>query len=119
MMKNRRRNERLEIKLTEKEMQIFRDKMTMSGSKTMTDFLIRCVLEKEIFVVDMQLFREIQQLLSNEANNINQVAKHTNIVGEVSKNDIKNILNSNLKQSKEILKLQQIIYKKAHHKEVN
>lgn len=86
----------------------------MSQSKNMTEFLIRCVLEKEIFVVNMQLFREIQQLLSNEANNINQIAKHANGTCEVNKTDIEKILESNLKQSKAILKLQQIIYRKSY-----
>ncbi len=74
-MKNRARNRQFKIWLDEKEWEVFHQKFKMSESKYMTEFIVRCVFAKEIFVLDMQPFRELQQLLSNEANNINQVAR--------------------------------------------
>lgn len=49
---NRVRNVRLEIKLTEEEMEIFQKKMKLSKSRTMAHFIRKCVLEKEIYYVD-------------------------------------------------------------------
>ncbi|MDD6918966.1 MAG: plasmid mobilization relaxosome protein MobC [Peptoniphilaceae bacterium] len=44
--------------------------------------------EKEIYIVDLEPFRDLQWLLSNATNNINQVAKATNITGVIYKKDI-------------------------------
>ena len=44
--------------------------------------------EKEIYIVDLDPFRDIQWLLSNATNNINQIAKATNTTGVIYKKDI-------------------------------
>ena len=80
-MANRFRNSRIEIKLTKEEKEIFEKKMKLTNCKTMSHFLRKCVLEKEIYIVDLEPFRNLQWLLSNVTNNINQVAKATNITG--------------------------------------
>ncbi len=49
----------------------------------MSHSLIKCVLEKEIYVVDFKPFRNLQWLLSNTTNNINQIAKATNTTGVI------------------------------------
>ena len=74
-MANRFRNERIEIKLTKEEKEVFEKKMKLANCKTMSHFLRKCVLEKEIYVVDLEPFRNLQWLLSNATNNINQIAK--------------------------------------------
>ena len=76
-MANRFRNERIEIKLTKEEKEVFEKKMKLANCKTMSHFLGKCVLEKEIFVVDLEPFRDLQWLLSNATNNINQIANAT------------------------------------------
>lgn len=77
-MVNRVRNVRLEIKLTEEEMKIFQEKMKLSKSKTMAHFIRKCVLEKEIYYVNLEPFGDIQWSLSIVTNNINQIARHVN-----------------------------------------
>ncbi len=52
-MANRFRNERIEIKLTKEEKEVFEKKMKLANCKTMSHFLRKCVLEKEIYVVDI------------------------------------------------------------------
>ena len=52
-MANRFRNERIEIKLTKEEKEVFEKKMKLANCKTMSHFLRECVLEKEIYVVDL------------------------------------------------------------------
>ena len=64
-MANRFRNERIEIKVTKEEKDIFYQKMRLSKSKSMSHFLRKCVLEKEIYIVDLEPFRSLQYLLAN------------------------------------------------------
>lgn len=44
--------------------------------------------EKEIYIVDLEPFRDLQWLLSNVTNNINHIAKATNTTGVIYKKDI-------------------------------
>ena len=87
-MDNRIRKNQLKIYLTDEEKEIFEKKMKLANCKTMSHFLRKCVLEKEIYVVDLEPFRNLQWLLSNATNNINQIAKATNTTGVIYKNDI-------------------------------
>ncbi|WP_435029439.1 plasmid mobilization protein [Levyella massiliensis] len=64
-MANRIRNERLEIKLTEEEKALFEEKRKFSKCRNMSQFIRKCVLEKEIYQVDLEPFRDLQGLLSN------------------------------------------------------
>ena len=77
-MANRIRNERLEIKLTEEEKALFEEKKRLAKCRNMSHFIRKCVLEKEIYQVDLEPFRDLQGLLSNATNNINQIAKAIN-----------------------------------------
>ena len=87
-MDNRKRKNQLKIYLTDEEKEVFEKKMKLANCKTMSHFLRKCVLEKEIYVVDLEPFRNLQWLLSNATNNINQIAKATNTTGVIYKNDI-------------------------------
>ena len=101
-MANRFRNERIEIKLTKEEKEIFEKKMKLANCKTMSHFLRKCVLEKEIYVVDLEPFRNLQWSLSNATNNINQIAKATNTTGVIYKNEIETMNKEIEKLSREI-----------------
>ncbi len=90
-MANRIRNERLEIKLTEEEKALFEEKRKLSKCRNMSHFIRKCVLEKEIYQVDLEPFRDLQGLLSNATNNINQIAKRVNSTGVIYKEDVSDI----------------------------
>lgn len=87
-MANRIRNERLEIKLTEEEKALFDEKRKLAKCRNMSHFIRKCVLEKEIYQVDLEPFRDLQGLLSNATNNINQIAKRVNSTGIIYKDDV-------------------------------
>ena len=87
-MDNRKRKNQLKIYLTDEEKEVFEKKMKLANCKTMSHFLRKCVLEKEIYVVDLEPFRNLQWLLSNATNNINQIAKRVNSTGIIYKDDI-------------------------------
>ena len=101
-MANRFRNERIEIKLTKEEKEVFEKKMKLANCKTMSHFLKKCVLEKEIYVVYLEPFRNLQWLLSNATNNKNQIAKTTNTTGVIYKNEIESMNNQIEKLTREI-----------------
>ena len=81
LLKNRKI--KIKIYLTDEEKEIFKKKMKLANCKTMSRFIRKCVLEKEIYIVDLEPFRNLQWLLSNATNNINQIAKVTNTTGVI------------------------------------
>ena len=101
-MDNRKRKNQLKIYLTDEEKEIFEKKMKLANCKTMSHFLRKCVLEKEIYIVDLEPFRDLQWLLLNATNNINQIAKATNTTGVIYKRDIDYMREKIEKLSKEI-----------------
>ena len=53
-MDNRKRNNQLKIYLTDEEKEVFDKKTKLANCKSMSHFLRKCVLEKEIYVVDLE-----------------------------------------------------------------
>lgn len=111
-MDNRKRKNQLKIYLTDEEKEIFEKKMKLANCKTMSHFLRKCVLEKEIYIVDLEPFRDLQWLLSNATNNINQIAKATNTTGVIYKKDIDYMREKIEKLSKEIWDIHSLLLKK-------
>ena len=112
-MDNRKRNNQLKIYLTDEEKEIFEKKMKLANCKTMSHFLRKCVLEKEIYIVDLEPFRDLQWLLSNVTNNINQIAKAINTTGVIYKKDIDYMREKIEKLAKEIWQLHSLLLNKS------
>ena len=108
-MANRIRNERLEIKLTEEEKALFEEKRKLAKCRNMSYFIRKCVLEKEIYQVDLEPFRDLQGLLSNATSNINQIAKRVNSTGIIYKDDINDIKNQIEYFSKELWQIHSLL----------
>ena len=111
-MTNRFRNERLEIKLTTEEKELFKKKHEMSKSKSMAHFIRKSVLEAPIFVIDMNVFRRLQTLIGKNSNNLNQIAKRVNSTGIIYREDIEDLKKENDDISREIIKIQNILTRK-------
>ncbi len=111
-MANRFRNERIEIKLTKEEKELFKKKLELSKSKSMGHFIRKSVLEAPIFVIDMNKFRKMQTLIGRNANNLNQIAKRINTTGVIYREDIEDLKKENDNISKEIMKIQNILLRK-------
>ena len=112
-MDNRTRKNQLKIYLTDEEKEIFEKKMKLANCKTMSHFLRKCVLEKEIYIVDLEPFRDLQWLLSNATNNINQIAKVTNTTGVIYKKDIDYMREKIEKLAKEIWDIHSLLLNKS------
>lgn len=112
-MANRLRNVQLKINLTEDEKALFEKKMKMARCKTMNYFLRKVVSESDIFVVDLQPFREIQGLLFRYASSVNQIAKRVNSTGVIYSDDIKDIQSQIEYLSKEIWQIHSLLLNKT------
>ena len=87
-MKNLTRKVNLHVFLSDEEAKILDDKFKASGMISKSDFIRRLILEGFVLEVD---FSEIQRnnfLLSNIANNVNQVAHRCNETRSVYRSDI-------------------------------
>ena len=118
-MSNRLRNERLEIKLTKEEKELFTAKMKQAKCKSMNLFLRKCVLEKEIYTVDLKPFNELQGLLANATNNINQIAKRVNSTGVIYKDDINDMRREIEQFSKELWQIHSLLLNRTQRNEDN
>ena len=116
-MANRTRNERLEIKLTEEEKALFAEKKRLAKCRNMSHFIRKCILEKEIYQVDLEPFRDLQGLLSNATNNINQISKRVNSTGVIYKEDISDIKNEIQHFSKELWQIHSLLLKRTSETE--
>lgn len=106
---HRTRNIQLKINLTEEEKALFQKKMKMANCKTMNHFLRKVVSESNIYVVDLQPFREIQGLLSRYANSVNQIAKRVNSTGVIYSDDINDMKQQIEHLSKEIWQIHSLL----------
>ena len=113
-MANRTRNIQLKICLNEEEKEIFKKKMKLAKCKTMSHFLRKCVLEKEIYQVDLQPFADLQGLLYNATNNLNQIAKRVNSTGVIYSNDIKDMKKQVDHLSKEIWQIHSLLLRRSN-----
>jgi hypothetical protein len=106
---HRTRNVQLKINLTEEEKALFQKKMKMANCKTMNYFLRKIVSESNIYVIDLQPFREIQGLLSRYANSVNQIAKRVNSTGVIYSDDINDMKQQIEHLSKEIWQMHSLL----------
>ncbi len=109
IMENRVRNNQLIIRLTDEEKELFEKKRQLAKCKNMSLFIRKCVLEKEIYIVDLEPFRNIQGLLFNATNNLNQIAKRVNSTGIIYADDIKDMKNDIEHLSKEIWQIHSLL----------
>ena len=58
-MANRYRNNGIYLMLSDDELEILNKKYELSGCKILRQFMMKCILEKDIFVLDMKVFKEM------------------------------------------------------------
>ncbi len=108
-MNNRIRNNQLKIYLSNEEKELFEKKRQLAKCKNMSLFIRKCILEKEIYIVDLEPFRDIQGLLFNATNNLNQIAKRVNSTDVIYADDIKDMKNDIEHLSKEIWQIHSLL----------
>ena len=109
-MANRTRKNGIYLMLSNDELEILNKKYELSGCKTLRQFIMKCILEKDIFVLDMKVFKDMSTNIGRITGSINQIAKRVNSTALIYKDDINDLKNLLEKQGKDIYFLRKKLY---------
>lgn len=109
-MANRIRKNGIYLMLSDDELEILNKKYELSGCKTLRQFMMKCILEKDIFVLDMKVFKEMSANIGRITGSINQIAKRVNSTSIIYKDDINDLKKLLEKQGKDIYFLRKKLY---------
>ncbi|OTG53433.1 plasmid mobilization relaxosome protein MobC [Streptococcus agalactiae] len=109
-MANRTRKNGIYLMLSDDELEILNKKYELSGCKTLRQFVMKCILEKDIFVLDMRVFKDMSTNIGRITGSINQIAKRVNSTAVIYKDDINDLKGLLEKQGKDIYFLRKKLY---------
>ena len=109
-MANRTRKNGIYLMLSDDELEILNKKYKLSGCKTLRQFIMKCILEKDIFVLDMKVFKDMSTNIGRITGSINQIAKRVNSTAVIYKDDINDLKKLLEKQGKDIYFLRKTLY---------
>ena len=113
-MANRTRKNGIYLMLSDDELEILNKKYELSGCKTLRQFIMKCILEKDIFVLDMKVFKDMSTNIGRITSNVNQIAKRVNSTSIIYKDDINDLKKLLEKQGKDIYFLRKKLYELAN-----
>ena len=109
-MANRVRTHGIYLMLSDDELKVLEKKYRLSGCKTLRQFIMKCIIGKDIFVLDMTVFRELSASIGRTTGSINQIAKRVNSTAVIYKDDILDIQELLKNQGKDIYSLRKKLY---------
>ena len=109
-MANRTRNNGIYLMLSNDEFEILNKKYELSSCKTLRQFMMKCILEKDIFVLDMKVFKDMSTNIGRITGSINQIAKRVNSTSIIYKDDINDLKKLLEKQGKDIYFFRKKLY---------
>ena len=109
-MANRTRKNGIYLMLSDDELEILNKKYKLSGCKTLRQFIMKCILEKDIFVLDMKVFKDMSTNIGRITSSINQIAKRVNSTSIIYKDDINDLKKLLEKQGKDIYFFRKKLY---------
>ena len=118
-MANRVRTHGIYLMLSDDELKVLGKKYRLSGCKTLRQFIMKCILAKDIFVLDMTAFRELSTSIGRITGSINQIAKRVNSTAAIYKDDILDIQELLKKQGKDIYSLRKKLYDLGNLETIN
>ena len=118
-MANRVRTHGIYLMLSDDELKVLEKKYKLSGCKTLRQFIMKCILGKDIFVLDMAVFRELSTSIGRITGSINQIAKRVNSTAAIYKDDIIDIQELLKKQGKDIYSLRKKLYDLGNLESIN
>ena len=118
-MANRVRTHGIYLMLSDDELKVLEKKYRLSGCKTLRQFIMKCILGKDIFVLDMTAFRELSASIGRITASINQIAKRVNSTAAIYKDDIIDIQELLKKQGKDIYSLRKKLYDLGNLETIN
>ena len=118
-MANRVRTHGIYLMLSDDELKVLEKKYKLSGCKTLRQFIMKCIIGKDIFVLDMTVFRELSASIGRITGSINQIAKRVNSTTAIYKDDIIDIQELLKKQGKDIYSLRKKLYELGNLESIN
>lgn len=118
-MANRVRTHGIYLMLSDDELKVLEKKYRLSGCKTLRQFIMKCIIGKDIFVLDMTVFRELSASIGRITGSINQIAKRVNSTAVIYKDDILDIQELLKKQGKDIYSLRKKLYDLGNLESIN
>ncbi len=118
-MANRVRTHGIYLMLSDDELKVLEKKYMLSGCKTLRQFIMKCIIGKDIFVLDMTVFRELSTSIGRITSSINQIAKRVNSTAAIYKDDIIDIQELLKKQGKDIYSLRKRLYDLGNLETIN
>ena len=118
-MTSRFRNNGIYLMLSDEELELLNEKYKSSKCKTLRQFIMKCILEKDIYVLDMDVFREMSTNISRTSNNINQIAKRVNTTSIIYKDDVEDLKSLLENQAKDIFSMRKKIYSLTNSNSIN
>ena len=118
-MANRVRTHGIYLMLSDDELKVLDKKYRLSGCKTLRQFIMKCIIGKDIFVLDMTAFRELSASIGRITASINQIAKRVNSTAAIYKDDILDIQELLKKQGKDIYSLRKKLYDLGNLETIN
>ena len=118
-MANRVRTHGFYLMLSDDELKVLEKKYRLSGCKTLRQFIMKCIIGKDIFVLDMTAFRELSASIGRITGSINQIAKRVNSTAAIYKDDIIDIQELLKKQGKDIYSLRKRLYELGNLESIN
>ena len=118
-MANRVRTHGIYLMLSDDELKVLEKKYMLSGCKTFRQFIMKCIIGKDIFVLDMTVFRELSTSIGRITGSINQIAKRVNSTAAIYKDDIIDIQELLKKQGKDIYSLRKRLYDLGNLETIN
>ncbi|WP_394952800.1 plasmid mobilization relaxosome protein MobC [Scardovia wiggsiae] len=118
-MANRVRTHGIYLMLSDDELKVLGKKYRLSGCKTLRQFIMKCIIGKDIFVLDMTVFRELSASIGRITGSINQIAKRVNSTTAIYKDDIIDIQELLKKQGKDIYSLRKKLYDLGNLESIN
>ena len=118
-MANRVRTHGIYLMLSDDELKVLEKKYRLSGCKTLRQFIMKCIIGKDIFVLDITAFRELSASIGRITGSINQIAKRVNSTAAIYKDDILDIQELLKKQGKDIYSLRKRLYDLGNLESIN
>lgn len=86
-----RKDERFEIRISAKDKQLIRQKMSEAGITNMSAYVRKMAIDGYIVSLDLSDVKELVRLLRYCSNNLNQYAKKANETGSIYERDIEDL----------------------------
>ena len=118
-MANRVRTRGIYLMLSDDELKVLEKKYKLSGCKTLRQFIMKYIIGKDIFVLDMTAFRELSASIGRITGSINQIAKRVNSTAAIYKDDIIDIQELLKKQGKDIYSMRKRLYDLGNLETIN